>query len=402
MKPQFETLLAKWSEEKVITTEVAAKMEKDWKTYSSETAGNRWTVAISTIGAILLGVAVISFISANWEELSRFQKLFLGVFATLTSFGSGYYLTYVRKNIPRTGQALIFLSTIAFGATLALISQVYQLSGEPWKLLALWIVGILPVAYGLKNSIVFRLAIVLFIVAMALFLSEADSLDIGGVFEAIFGSMLRFPIVLIISLFLFAVGSLHHFLAEFEDFGRILRMVSIKIFVFVLFWVTFDEIVKEMIRELGDQSHIWQKELVFSLLTGALAIGAFVRKPNLGEMIGYSTAFLFALLSMYIVYSGAAEAESGGLWLMVIFANLLFVGITGMLLFIGYQKENLAAINFATFAIGAFIFGKYIDLFASLMDTTLFFLVGGVILIAGGVMLEKYRRNLIRHLSHDS
>lgn len=402
MKSQFETLLAKWRDEKTISAQSAKKMEADWKNYSSEVAGNRWTVAISTIGAILLGIAVISFISANWEDLSRFQKLFLGIFATLASFGSGYYFAYVRKNIPRTGQALIFLSTIAFGATLALISQVYQLSGEPWKLLAVWIVGILPVAYGLRNSIVFRLAIVLFVVAMALFLSEADALDIEGLFEAILGSLLRFPLVMIISLFLFALGSLHQQFVDFEAFGKILRMVSIKIFVFVLFWVTFDEIASEMLKEFGRQPGVWQKELFFAVVTVALAVAAFVKKQDLRELIGYASAFAFALLGMYIAYTGAVEAESGGFWLLIICANLLFIGITGTLLFVGYKEENLTAINFATFAIGAFIFGKYIDLFASLMDTTLFFLLGGVILIAGGIMLEKYRRRLVRHFSDES
>ena len=47
-----------------------------------------------------------------------------------------------------------------------------------------------------------------------------------------------------------------------------------------------------------------------------------------------------------------------------------------------------------TFWLSAFVLTKYFDLFWDLMDRSLFFIVGGLILVFGGIALEKKRKEI--------
>jgi len=410
MKSQFEALLSKWTEENTVSKEVSEKMTKDWNAYSKERAGNRWTVALSVIGAILLGIAAITFISANWEELSRFQKLALAIFVTCGSFVIGYYLAYVQQKLPRTGEALIFLSTIAFGGTLALISQVYHLDGQPWQLLFVWLLGVLPVAYILKNKAALRLSMLLFILTLLLGVSGAESLGLEDTVEAVFRTFAQVHLVLILSLHIFIGGSFHLFFRSYEAFGKVLRLMGVKIFLFFLFWMTFPEIAEEILEETlsfieGQFAPQW-KGFFLMFVSGVAGGIYYLKRKNTRESTGFFSAFGYTfLLTLLLFFLSTSEAVANtfsyeSFHLMVtILANALFIFACGTLLFEGYQKENMKAVNFATFAIGAFIFGKYIDIFSDYMDSALFFFIGGIILIGGGIFAEKKRRSLVGHFS---
>lgn len=403
MSSPFESLLEKWIREKTVSAQTAEKMKVDWKEYETEKSSSRWTVAISTIGALLLGIAAISFISLNWEELHRFEKIGLFLFATFGSFGSGVYLKEIQKEYPKTGHALLFLSTLLFGATLSLISQVYQLSGDAWKLLAIWTIGILPVAYFFVSGAVIRLALVTGIFSLLLFLSGVDTLQLIDLFEAVFFSFLQFPTLLITGGLLFAAGSLHLLSSRFEEMGRILRLLGVKIYLFFLFWLTFSGISEEIFDDMTDfvthpDAFFWKN--MFLVLFAATMAGVFFFKskktPSLLEQAGFALTLITALISLFVLES------STGIFLFTIWANFLFIFAIGVLLKEGYARQNLKAVNFATFGIGVFLMGKYIDLFFEDMNTTLFFFIGGVLLIGGGIYLERKRRSLTSSFTQTS
>ncbi|MDH3324808.1 MAG: DUF2157 domain-containing protein, partial [Candidatus Peregrinibacteria bacterium] len=173
-----EKIIGKWEKEGVVSAKQAATMRNDLAHVSAEKSSTRWVVAISTIGAILLGIAAIMFISANWQALTRHEKVGLAVLVTFGSFGMGYYLAYVRQNLPKLGNVAIFLSTILFGGTLALISQVYHLDGPPYGLFLLWTLGILPVAYAFRSRAILLLSITVMFITIVLFLGNAKGIGI--------------------------------------------------------------------------------------------------------------------------------------------------------------------------------------------------------------------------------
>jgi uncharacterized membrane protein len=381
-------IIQKWKSEKLISAEQAEKMEADLVEMKQRKSSSLWIIAISTIGAILLGVAAITFISANWEVLSRFEKITLAFAATFGSFGIGFYLAEIQRNFPKLGNALILLSTILFGATLALISQVYHLDGNPAGLFALWAIGILPVAYLLNSNNVMRLSALVVFISFVLFLGSSDIIG----FEA-FEAFVHLGLLAWFGVFLFAVGSLHYLSVKFQDFGKILRMWGIRIAIFFLFFLTFGEIVEEVAEEI---EFISIEKLLLSVVVAAAAMGFYYLKSPRPEKEKILEASLWGsnalLILIFLLFS-----EEG---FSVLFFNLLFIANLVIFLKESYRRENQQLLNFALFATGVFIFGKYIQFFADLLEGATFFFVGGLVLIALGFFLEKQRRELKSKLTH--
>jgi uncharacterized membrane protein len=404
MKPQFETLLSKWQLEKIISNETAEKMQKDWNMLSAENAGNKWTVIISTLGALLLGIAAITFVASNWDELSRFQKIFLFVFLSFSSLFGGGYLLQKFENFSKTAYSLLFLSSLGFGATITLVFQLYHLGYDPYILLGLWTAGIVPIAYYFQSGAIFRLSIVTLSATLLLYLGNSTGLDIEDIFEALFESFAQIPFIFLLCTFFFALGTVHLAFEKLEYFGKILRLWAIKIFFFFLFWTTFPEIFEEISEGIAGFSSFsdWYflKHILLALSAGGLLLYAnrvWKQKIIVSEifsLVGFG-ALALGLLA-WITFSGPLEHVSGPSVLASFLLNGVFIYGILQVLFLAIKQQNLAAINFATFAIGAFLFGKYIQLFEDLLDSTAFFFVGGVILIGGGIFLEKKRKALIQ------
>ena len=64
------------------------------------------------------------------------------------------------------------------------------------------------------------------------------------------------------------------------------------------------------------------------------------------------------------------------------------------LLFVGYQREDMQIVNTGMFWLSVLIIVRYFDFFWGLLPRSLFFMVGGLVLVLGGIGLEKKRRQL--------
>jgi len=54
----------------------------------------------------------------------------------------------------------------------------------------------------------------------------------------------------------------------------------------------------------------------------------------------------------------------------------------------------MQVINIGMFWTSVFIFAKYFDWFADLLSRSTFFMIGGLILILGGIAMERKRRDI--------
>lgn len=94
--------------------------------------------AIAVLGAFTIGVGLISLIAANWGDIPRLVKLL----AMLGLFGANAY-GLLRA---RCRQHRWIIDALALGyfvltlASIALVGQTYQLAGEPYQALLLWLV----------------------------------------------------------------------------------------------------------------------------------------------------------------------------------------------------------------------------------------------------------------------
>jgi len=92
-----EKQIKEWLELGTITQEQAQKMLSDVDQKSKEEKSNKFIVAISTIGSILLGVGAILFVSSNWREMPDLMKVLILLGSTFGAYFLGYLFKYDKK-----------------------------------------------------------------------------------------------------------------------------------------------------------------------------------------------------------------------------------------------------------------------------------------------------------------
>ncbi|MEK6869059.1 MAG: DUF2157 domain-containing protein [Nanoarchaeota archaeon] len=381
-------LISKWLRERVINQAQAKRMLADVKAYKKESSSNKFIAALSTIGAILLGIGAILFIASNWQELSSLAKTIILVSSTAISYYIGYLFRYQKKNLPKVGSALLFLGALLFGATIILVTQIYNLNANNHILVLIWLIGILPLVYALKSMPIAGLASLLFYLWIGLFFSSDNS-------WFFFGFLGRFTIILFItgSIMLFAIGGLHYLSNKFKDIARTYRIASLKVLMVSLFLLTFDWFSKldsyrsEWFNEV--QGQITIGIVIFSIIAIIISIvnWFFNKSQSLAIYEGPISIALIGLILIFFFYPSETS-------IYVLIFNLLFAVITLLFLYLGYHREDMTLVNLGMFWMSIFLIAKYFDWFWELLERSTFFLIGGIILVLGSIVLEKKRRQI--------
>ena len=79
---------------------------------------------VATIGALLIGLGVFSFVASNWQSMTREGRMAVILFAMVVVDALGW--TLKRRNLSRSGEALMFLGSLLFGAAVFLAAQMYN------------------------------------------------------------------------------------------------------------------------------------------------------------------------------------------------------------------------------------------------------------------------------------
>ena len=377
--------IQQWLKNKTITSDQAAKMLADSKSQRS----NKLVTVLSTIGALLFGMGALLFIASNWQEMSNGVKILLLLVVTFGSYYLGYYFRYQKKNLPRSGSALLFLGALLFGASIFLIAQMYHVEASYHVLILIWILGILPLVYVFLSPSIAALAAILAYVWLAFFLFQGKYLsDLESEFIVIL------IIFSIFSIFLFQVGALHYMHQKLGAIARVYRLVGLKAAMFILFLFTFEWLsggLGGLVKEVAKETHFFVILFVtLSVLTIILtAINQFFN-PSQDKLIGiegYASGAIIALMMIFYFFPSETTIYT------VIF-NLVFAGLALTLLLIGYNEGDIFLVNMGMFWFASFILAKYFDFFWDLLPRSMFFMTGGLILVLGGIALEKKRRQL--------
>ncbi len=130
---RLERDLKIWTEKGLVdaTTAKAILSEYDGR-QTSFSAGRVLTI----VAAVLLGLAILLFVSANWEAIPRIVRL-LGLVAMIWAFYLGAASMLARgRSVLASG--LLILGTLSFGGAMALVGQMYNLSGDELRMMIVW------------------------------------------------------------------------------------------------------------------------------------------------------------------------------------------------------------------------------------------------------------------------
>lgn len=85
--------------------------------------------ALAWMGGVLLGIALISFVAANWDGMSRVGR-FVVVLSTFFAFaGAGAWAAH--KERPLLTNILVMIAALTFAGMVGLIGQIFDIAGDP-------------------------------------------------------------------------------------------------------------------------------------------------------------------------------------------------------------------------------------------------------------------------------
>ena len=122
----------------------AAAPERIGPAPMAESRGGRMVEAMFLLAGVLLAAGALSFIAANWEQMSRLARLALIIGGL---WASGLFAVWLRGRAPaRYAEGMFLLTAALFGGAMALIAQMYHISGDLPRFLLTWSLGALALS----------------------------------------------------------------------------------------------------------------------------------------------------------------------------------------------------------------------------------------------------------------
>ncbi len=367
-----------WLSQGIISQDQADKMLLDLESQKEQTRRKRFLATIYTIGSLLVGIGVILFIAANNWILELFSSDLLKICAlaglTIGSYYSGYFLKY-EKQMPRVGAALIFLSALLIGGTYCLIGQIYNVQANSSGLVLMWLLSILPLVYIHKSVSVGVLSSILFTLWNILFFWVEDH------------SAYRCEIVLLMisGLFLFNLGSLHQFSEKLLSIGRVYRLSGLLLTMGNLYVFTFFSF-NEWGYYYDFKVALDPVFLTFLILTVIFSLLMHYHNPQKSD-----SSHIESIISLVIGIVAIAWMFSGGAnpYYLTALSNIVYVAVLSCLYYFGYKREDLKLVNISTFFLTIFLLARYFEYSWEFLPKSLFFVIGGLTLLGGGIYIEK-------------
>ena len=85
--------------------------------------------ALAWVGGVLLGVAAIAFIAANWDGIARLARFAILLFTFAAAAGAAAWASHKEREL--TANVALTIATLLFAACIGLTGQIFDIAGEP-------------------------------------------------------------------------------------------------------------------------------------------------------------------------------------------------------------------------------------------------------------------------------
>ena len=408
-------------------------------------------LAFGVLGAVLLGVGVISFFAANWPEIPKLARLALLLGAMWSSFAVAGWL-YMPRRGGETGiaSALVLLGIILYGSSIFLIAQTFHIQAHfPngilfWALGALLTVYLIPIQVvavlgllltglwaGMDNFgstlptpfpyadpiywpflvVLSGLAIVIgkqawrlsaWITTLALLIwCVITLLDIGAATDTRDFVVLQSGLLLSFLAFIVTMRS------TWDDSSGVFHSPVSKISLISglgYFYTLTIRMVHGIDRDVWGDPDVATWWIVVTALLATVALAyLWLRSPSVassgnrkqaiaGKLIATATVLL-TLVNILLW-----DVPDRAIPVYIAYHALFFLGLI-WLIYYGHANSERFNVNvgFGFFALA--VLTLYFDTFWKLLDRSFFFMAGGLLLIGGGYLLERQRRRVMRAMA---
>ncbi len=319
------------------------------------------TRIVSVVGAVLVGLGILTYIAGNWAFMSPMIRM---IFIVGGMAGAYFGAEALEISYPKSAKALRYISLFIFGGGLFLTDQTFHLNRPVAFHFLIWSAGLLAVLWNHRDQLLmyfFQLLIV------------ASSLSLFDVYNMTDAAFYAYYLVLVAGVFL----SVRLLRGDYSTpFSVFLTGLSIVLALLCLMIQLDIEFLYGAVLMLG-------LGLLFMLKPDILN-GYEMMTKQLGLMVmGFAGFTLTFADSWEHVFSAGSDAAAIGFTIAMILGMLYLV-----------KKNYLGGVAF----VALIILRYYFDTFYDFMPKSMFFVIGGGILIGFGVYLESLRRKGLNRL----
>ena len=144
--------LPAWEQEGIVTADGARRLREQ---YAAEPRGGLAQMIVGAVGALLIGTGLIALLASNWDDFPRWVRLLLALGPLAATQGVSWWVLGKGEAAKRWQQeAAALVQTLAVGAAMAIVSQIYNLPGTWADLVFWWCVVSVPLAWVLRSQAV--------------------------------------------------------------------------------------------------------------------------------------------------------------------------------------------------------------------------------------------------------
>lgn len=404
------------------------------------------TYAFSILGVLLLGSGIITYFAANWGEIPKAVKLAILFGSLWLAYGAAWHALRDR-HAPLLGQALLLLGAILFGANIMLIAQIYHIDSHFPNGVLLWSAGALAGAYLVRSQPMLVAAIALgwlwttleldyfwsrhsihwpFLILWAAFLPliywhrhraalhlalvallwwSFYTIMAGGWWWASASKIYLVQFYFLAYLAVFLIGMLFATSESLVDIARPVQRYGIFAALVSAYALT------SPFLQSGQWAHIWGNRAMRGVAeAGQIAAAVVALAIVVGLALWHRRRTGGAGRAAYLVWGQVLIAAIVAVMLANLFVggvhggsvaiafNLLFFAGLLWLIYAGMHTDDRFLVNLAFVFFGVTLLTRYFDTFWTLLNRSFFFMAGGVLLLAGGYVLERKRRQITASL----
>jgi uncharacterized membrane protein len=150
MKSKFQSDIKELVSEQVISKDVATKIEAYCLSKQSDSP-NRLLTVFGVLGSALVGMGIILILAHNWDNFTKTIKTFFAFLPLIIGqLIVGYVILKERSETWKESSGVFLF--FAVGASMALISQIYNIPDNLSAYLLTWVLLCSPLIYLLKSN----------------------------------------------------------------------------------------------------------------------------------------------------------------------------------------------------------------------------------------------------------
>jgi uncharacterized membrane protein len=351
--------------------------------------GGRLVKIISIFGAALVGLGLILYVASHWSGMGpalRIGTLFLA-YATV----AGSALLLARRGYERVARSLWLLATLTVGANIFLIGQIFNLTLTFWQGPFLWLLATLAMGYALASRAHAWLAIPLALLALG-WLGGGEAWFSDDQLEALFSEYGLRPLLPLLGLGLAALALLVQRLPDWRFASGTWLIWGVLLIAVPLVVGTVHEELMAFLFDLRFTPKQWTIIGVCAALGGA--------SFWLGHFSSRSNRWLAALVALLLLGALAVGATGGAdqaavfpIYVVLVFALALWLCWAGVI------SARPALVNIGVSSAAAVVLIQYFSWSLRLLDRSLAFILGGIVLILVSIWIERQRRRLLARIT---